>query len=76
MVQFPPKLVLASLNKMLHNNYLWMVESDLKQIQEVSSKTQPKTRKQRQLLSEAGFRLCTAPPSLSRDSRIKMKKTN
>ena len=33
-----------------------------------------KTRKQGQLLSESGFVLCIAPPSLSRDRRIKMKK--
>ena len=35
-----------------------------------------KTRKQRQLLSESGFFLRIAPPSLSRDRRIKMKKSN
>ena len=34
-----------------------------------------KTRKQRQLLSESGFVLCIAPLSLSRDRRIKMKKS-
>ena len=34
-----------------------------------------KTRKQRQLLSESGFVLCTVPPPLSRDGRIKMKKS-
>ena len=33
-----------------------------------------KTWKQRQLLSESGFVLRIAPPSLSRDKRIKMKK--
>ena len=32
-----------------------------------------KTRKQGQLLSESGFVLCIAPPSLSRDRKIKMK---
>ena len=39
-----------------------------------AAKFKPKTRKQGQLLSECGFVLCIAPPSLSRDSRIKMKK--
>ena len=34
-----------------------------------------KTWKQRQLLSESGFVLRIAPPSLSRDRRIKMKKS-
>ena len=29
----------------------------------------------RQLLSESGFILCIAPPSLSRDRRIKIKKS-
>ena len=33
-----------------------------------------KTWKQRPLLSESGFVLCIAPPPLSRDRRIKMKK--
>ena len=34
------------------------------------------TRKQRQLLSESGFVLRIAPPPLSSDRRIKMKKSN
>ena len=34
-----------------------------------------KTWKQRQLLSESGFVLRIAPPPLSRDRRIKMKKS-
>ena len=34
-----------------------------------------KTRKQGQLLSESVFVLCIAPPSLSRDRRIKSKKS-
>ena len=33
-----------------------------------------KTWKQRQLLSESGFVLCTAPPSLSRDRGIQNNK--
>ena len=35
-----------------------------------------KTPKQRQFLSETGFVLCIAPSSLSRDRRIKMKKSS
>ena len=37
------------------------------------AKFKRKTRKQGQLLCEFGFVLCTAPPSLSRDSRIKRR---
>ena len=39
------------------------------------AKFKRKTRKQGQLLSEDGFVLCIASPSLSRDRRIKMKKS-
>ena len=39
------------------------------------TKFQRKTRKQGQLLSESEFVLCIAPPSLSRDTRIKLKKS-
>ena len=63
-------LVVASLDKMLHNNYLCLVESNKQQIEEVTSKFKRKTRKQRQLLNESGFVLCIAPLSLSRDRRI------
>ena len=35
-----------------------------------------KNRKQGQVLSECGFVLCIAPPSLSRDRGIKMKKSS
>ena len=46
-----------------------LVSSKLKKSEENS------TGKQRQLLSESGFVLRIAPPSLSRDRRIKMKKS-
>ena len=39
------------------------------------AKFKRKTWKQRQLLTESGFVLRIAPPSLSRDRRIKMKKS-
>ena len=59
---------------MLHDDYLCLVESGKQQIKEVRKKFKRKTWKQRQLLSESGFVLRIAPPSLSRDRRIKMKK--
>ena len=68
-------LVGASLDKMLHDDYLCLVESGKQQMKEVTRKFKRKTWKQRQLLSESGFVLRTAPPSLSRDRRIKMKKS-
>ena len=61
---------------MLHDDYLCLVESGKQQIKEVRRKFKRKTWKQRQLLSESGFVLRIAPPSLSRDRRIKMKKSN
>ena len=39
------------------------------------AKLKRKTRKQGQLVSESGLVLCIAPPSLSREKRIKMKKS-
>ena len=68
-------LVVASLDKMLHDDYFCLVESSEQQIKEVRRKFNRKTRKQRQLLSEFGFVLRIAPPPLSRDRRIKMKKS-
>ena len=51
-------------------------ESGKQQIKEVRKKKfNRKTREQRQLLGESGFVLRIAPPSLSRDRRIKMKKS-
>ena len=70
MVQHYPSLVVASLDKMLHDNYLCLVESHKQQIEEVRSKIQAENLKQRQLLRESGFVLCRAPPSLSRDWRL------
>ena len=71
-----PCLVVAFLDKMLHDNYLCLVESNQhKQQKKVRSKLKRKIRKPRQLLSEYGFVLYMAPPSLSRDRRIKMKKS-
>ena len=75
MVHSQPSLVVASLDKMLHDDYLCLVESGKQQINEVRRKFKRKTWKQRQLLSESGFVLRIAPQSLSRDRRIKMKKS-
>ena len=66
---------MASLNKMLHDDYLCLVESGKQQIKEVRRKFNRKTWKQWQLLSESGFVLRIAPTQLSRDRRIKMKKS-
>ena len=60
---------------MLHDDYLCLVESGKQQIKTVRRKFNLKTWKQRQLLSESGFVLRIVPPSLSRDGRIKMKKS-
>ena len=60
---------------MLHDDYLCLVESGKQQMKEATRKFKRKTWKQRQLLSESGFVLRIAPPSLSRDRRIKMKKS-
>ena len=70
-----PSLVVASLDKMLHDDYLCLVESGKQQIKEVKRKFNRKIWKQGQLLSESGFVLRIAPPPLSRDRRIKMKKS-
>ena len=60
---------------MLHDDFLCLVEFGKQQIKEVRRKFNRKTWKQRQLLSECGFVLRIAPPPLSRDRRIKMKKS-
>ena len=70
-----PGLVVASLDKMLHDDYLCLVESGKQQIKEIRRKFNRKTWRQRQLLSKSGFVLHIAPPPLSRDRRIKMKKS-
>ena len=69
-----PSFVVASLDKMLGDNYFYLVESNKQHVKEVKSKTKRKTRKRRQLLSESVFVLCVAPPSLYRDRRLIMKK--
>ena len=69
-----PSLAVAFLDKMLHDDYLCLVESGKQQIKEVR-KFNRKTWKQRQLLCESGFVVRIAPPPLSRDRRIKMKKS-
>ena len=55
MVQLLSSLVVAFLDKMLHDYYLCLVESGKQHIKEVRRKLNRKTRKQRQLLSESGF---------------------
>ena len=74
-VQLPTySLVVASLDKMLHDDYLCLVESGKQQIKK--REFTRKTWKQGQLLSEFGFVLRTGPTPLFRDRRIKMKKSN
>ena len=54
-------------------NYLCLVLGrSYEQINKV--RTQPETIRSRQLLSESGFVLCLAPPLLSRERRINMRK--
>ena len=60
---------------MLHDDYLYLVESGKQQIKKVRRKLNRKTWKQGQLLSESGFVPRIAPPPLSRDRMIKMKKS-
>ena len=60
---------------MLHGDYFCLVESGKQEIIEIRSKFNRKTWKQRQLLNGSGFVLGIAPPPLSRDKRIKMKKS-
>ena len=60
---------------LLHDDYLCLVESGKQQIKEVRRKFNRKTSKQRQLLSVSGFVLRIGYPQLSRDRRIKMKKS-
>ena len=54
-------LVVEYLDKMLHNDYLCLVESGKQQIKEVKKKFNRKIWKQTQLLSKSGFVLCIAP---------------
>ena len=59
----------------VNDDYLSLVESGKQQIKEVRRKFNRKTWKQRQLLRESEIILHIAPPSLSRDRSIKMKKS-
>ena len=61
---------------MLFENEFTFVDSGIIWVKEVRRKFNRKTWKQRQLLSESGFVLRIAPSPLSRDRRIKMKKSN
>ena len=62
---------------MFRCNYLCLVESSKQQTKEVGSKKiLEENSEKRQLLSDSGFVLYIAPPSLSRDRRIKMKKSS
>ena len=71
-----PSHVVASLDKMLHVDYLCLVESGKQQLlKEVRRKFNRKTWKQGQLLRGSAFVLRIAPPPLSCDRRIKMKKS-
>ena len=61
---------------MFHDDNLCLEESGKQQIKEIRRKFTRKTWKKRQLLSEFEFVLRIAFPPLSRDGRIKMKKSN
>ena len=65
MVNSNPSLIVASLDKILSDNYLCLVESNKQQIKEIRS------RNQRQLLTKSGFVLRLVPSSLSTDRRIR-----
>ena len=60
---------------MFHDDYLCLVEFGKQQTTKVKRKFNRKTWTQRQLLSKSGFVLRIAPPPLSRDRKIKMKKS-
>ena len=60
---------------MLHDDYFCLVESGKQQIKEAKSIIQTETSETKQLLRKSGLALRIAPPSLSRDRRIKMKKS-
>ena len=69
MVNSNPSLILSSLDKILPDNCLCLVESDKQQSKEIKSKSQ--VEKKRQLLSESGFVARLVPPSFSTDRRIR-----
>ena len=60
---------------MLHDDYLCLVEPGKQQIKEVRRKFNRKTWQQRQLQSKSGFVQRIALLTLSRDRRIKIKKS-
>ena len=71
-----PNLVVASLNMMLHVNYLCLEEFNKKQIEDVRSKIQTEksqTRATPKRVWNSGFVLFIASSSHSRDRRIKIK---
>ena len=72
---YEPSLVVASVDKMLHDDCLCLGNLASIKLKKSEENSTGKTSKQRQLLSESGFILRKAPLSLSRDSRIKMKKS-
>ena len=55
--------------------FIKVINSVRKGLKKSEAKLSRETRKQRQLLSESGLVLCTAPTSLSRNRSIKMKKS-
>ena len=67
-----PSLVVTSSDKVL--SAWWNLTSS--KLKKSEAKLNWKTRKRKQLLSESGFVPCVAPPSLSRDRRIKTRKLN
>ena len=70
-----PCLVVASLDKMLYDNYSCEVERNKQQIKEIRSKIQLENSEANATPKRVWFVLCVASSSLSRDGRIKMKKS-
>ena len=61
---------------MLHDNYLCLVKSNKQQFQKVGSKIQPENLEIKATAQRVWIRpTYTASPSLSRDRKIKMKKS-
>ena len=65
MVNSNPSLIVASLDKILPDNYLCLVESNKQQIKEIRSRSQLENN------GNSGFVLRLVPPSLSTDRRIR-----
>jgi len=68
-----PRRVAASLDKKLYDDYLSFVAPNMQHINWEEVKEPIGKLGNRQLLSELGFVQNIAPPSLSRDKRIKME---